>query len=71
MILFQLDIKERIESEMSIFLAASETCNEFQPKELKWVKSPDHYAIYRDQIQDIGFLGASIAAKVDFVKIYD
>eukprot|EP00842_Homolaphlyctis_polyrhiza_P006640 jgi/Hompol1/6978/HPOL_005135-RA len=59
-------IQSRIERELAPLLSASETSNEFQPKELKWVRIPDYFVSFKDQPCDAAFLGASVTAKLVF-----
>ncbi|KAJ3219822.1 hypothetical protein HDU67_009010 [Dinochytrium kinnereticum] len=57
-------IRERLENELSVFLAASETSSEFQPKDLKHVRIPEYFSAYRDRQADAVFLGGTIVAKL-------
>lgn len=59
-----LGLRDRIESEMTPFLAASETSNEHQPKEIKWRSLPEYFTAYKERHADVSFLGACIVARV-------
>lgn len=61
-------IKNRIEVECAISLAASETSSEFQAKELGWLKIPDYFTNFRERPQDMGYVGGSVTAKCTFLS---
>ena len=61
-------IKNRIEIECAIYLAASETSSEFQAKEMGWIKIPDYFTNFRERPQDMGFVGGSVTAKCTFTS---
>ncbi|KAJ3114427.1 Alpha-centractin [Phlyctochytrium bullatum] len=55
--------RERLEHELSVFLAASETSSEFQAKEMKYLKIPEYFSNFRDKPEDLVYLGGTIVAK--------
>ncbi|KAJ3108540.1 hypothetical protein HDU97_000822 [Phlyctochytrium planicorne] len=57
-------LRERIENELTVYLAASETSNEFQGKEIKYVKIPEYFSAFREKPADAVFLGGIIVAKL-------
>ena len=59
-------LKPRLELECKRVLAASETSNEFQAKEIGWLKIPDYFTTFKERNQDMSFVGASVVAKVSF-----
>ena len=61
-------IKDRIEAECAIYLAASETSSEFQAKELGWMKIPDYFTNFRERPQDMGYVGGSVTAKCTLIS---
>jgi actin-related protein len=61
-------IKNRIESECALYLAASETSSEFQAKEVGWLKIPDYFTNFRERPQDMGFVGGSVTARCTFLS---
>ncbi|KAI9359600.1 actin family [Zopfochytrium polystomum] len=56
-------LKERLENELNSRLSASQTSNEFQAKDCKFVKVPEYFLAYKDSPGDITFLGGIITAK--------
>ncbi|RKO89176.1 hypothetical protein BDK51DRAFT_25420 [Blyttiomyces helicus] len=62
-------LRQRLEHEMAPFIAATETSNEYQPKEIKWRDIPEYITELKSRPQDAGFIGASILAKVCGVKM--
>jgi len=61
-------IKNRIEVECALYLAASETSSEFQAKEVGWLKIPDYFTNFRERPQDMGYVGGSVTAKCTFLS---
>jgi hypothetical protein len=49
---------------MAVYLAASETSNEFQAKDIKHVKMPEYFSSYKHLGTESVFLGGVIVAKV-------
>lgn len=65
-----LGISERLDHEMRAHMfACSETANEYQAKELKYVRVPDYMAFFKDRPSDSAFLGGTIAGKVWFIRV--
>ncbi|TPX66978.1 hypothetical protein SpCBS45565_g04079 [Spizellomyces sp. 'palustris'] len=60
-------MKQRLEVEIGSLIAASETSNEFQAKDIKWVNMPDYFTAYKDRLQDASYVGASVVAKIIFL----
>ncbi|KAJ3253472.1 general RNA polymerase II transcription factor [Boothiomyces macroporosus] len=61
-------LKERFEYETSKLIASSETSNEYQPKEIKWLKIPEYMTMYKERPADVTFLGGAIVSKVLFIN---
>ncbi|KAJ3081810.1 hypothetical protein HK102_002110 [Quaeritorhiza haematococci] len=59
-------LKQRLEYEIAPYIAASETSNEFQAKEIKFVRVPEYLTAYKEKQQDVGFVGGIIVAKLTF-----
>jgi actin-related protein len=59
-------IRERLEYECAPYLAASETSNEFQPKEIKFPKIPEYMTSYKETFPFVTYLGCTVVAKVNF-----
>ncbi|KAJ3318553.1 general RNA polymerase II transcription factor [Boothiomyces sp. JEL0866] len=59
-------LKERFEYETSKLIASSETSNEYQPKEIKWLKIPEYMTMYKERPADVTFLGGAIVSKLIF-----
>ncbi|KAI9024754.1 actin family [Hyaloraphidium curvatum] len=59
-------LRERLEEELTQFVAASETANDLQPKELKFVKPPEYFTKMKERPQDMAFVGAQITAQAIF-----
>ncbi|KAJ3195770.1 hypothetical protein HK101_011112 [Irineochytrium annulatum] len=57
-------LKDRLEKDLEVHLAASETAHEFQAKEVKYAKIPEFFAAYKDRGNGAVYLGATIVAKV-------
>ncbi|KAI8849382.1 actin family [Chytridium lagenaria] len=57
-------LRERLENEILLYLAASETSNEFQAKEIKYVKIPEYFSAFRDRNSDAVYLGGTIVARL-------
>lgn len=57
-------MKQRLENELTALIAASETSNEFQAKEVRIVGAPEYFVEFRDKGEDIVCAGAGIVAKV-------
>ncbi|KAI8592567.1 actin family [Geranomyces variabilis] len=61
-------LRQRLDREIMQLVAASETSNEFQAKEIKWMGMPDYFTAYKDAPSDVTYLGASIVARVIFTS---
>ncbi|KAJ3172816.1 hypothetical protein HDU87_007818 [Geranomyces variabilis] len=61
-------LRQRLDREIMQLVAASETSNEFQAKEIKWMGMPDYFTVYKDAPSDVTYLGASIVARVIFTS---
>ncbi|KAJ3160380.1 Actin-like protein arp9 (SWI/SNF complex component arp9) [Geranomyces michiganensis] len=61
-------LRQRLDRELMQLVAASETSNEFQAKEIKWMGMPDYFTAYKDAPNDVTYLGASIVARVVFTS---
>ena len=61
-------MKQRLELETKKVLAASETSNEFQAKEISWLKIPEYFSNFKEQPQHMSFVGASVVAKITFTS---
>ncbi|KAI9001612.1 actin family [Gaertneriomyces semiglobifer] len=61
-------IKQRLENEFANMIAASETSNEYQSKDIRWRDIPDYILSYKERPGDAGFLGANIVAKLMFIS---
>ncbi|KAF9206133.1 hypothetical protein BGZ49_002960 [Haplosporangium sp. Z 27] len=59
-------LQSRIQSEIEDSLTVSENFGEFQVREVKFLKIPDHFPALKDSIVDAGFLGSEIVAKLIF-----
>ncbi|KAJ3123587.1 general RNA polymerase II transcription factor [Physocladia obscura] len=58
-------LHDRFENEMLGFLAASETSNEFQVKDVKFAKIPEYLSsAYKEPSPNAAFLGATITARL-------
>ncbi|KAI9091435.1 actin family [Phlyctochytrium arcticum] len=60
-------MRKRLETGLATQIAASETSNEFQAKEVKWVGLPDYFTGFKGRDQDATFVGASIICKIVFL----
>ncbi|KAJ3063421.1 hypothetical protein HDU98_000773 [Podochytrium sp. JEL0797] len=49
---------------MNVYLAASETSNEFQAKDIKYAKLPEYFSAYKEGGADATYLGATITARM-------
>ncbi|KAJ3387666.1 hypothetical protein HDU84_000618 [Entophlyctis sp. JEL0112] len=58
-------LQERFEAELTAFMSASETSNEFQAKDVKFAKIPDYFSAYKDGGAGATFLGGTIVARVE------
>lgn len=56
--------RARLEKEFAQRVAASETSNEFQAKEVKFANLPEYYTAYKERPHDVAYLGASVVARV-------
>ena len=59
----------RIEREVQLLISCSETANEYQAKELKFIKVPEYMSSYKDLPSYAGFLGGTIVSKVFFYNL--
>lgn len=57
-------LEARLESEIAPFIAASETSNEFQAKEIKFLNVPEYFTVYKEKRANADYLGSCILAKV-------
>ncbi|KAJ3208458.1 hypothetical protein HDU82_002462 [Entophlyctis luteolus] len=57
-------LQERFEAELTAFMSASETSNEFQAKDVKFAKIPDYFSAYKDGGAGATFLGGTIVARL-------
>ncbi len=60
-------MRDAVERRVSALLVASETSNEYQPKECQWKGLPDHFIDYQGRPGDVNFVGASVISKVGLV----
>lgn len=60
-------LQKRLEHEIESCISLSETSNEMQIKEIKFLKIPEYFTKMKDRYQDLGFIGASIVAKLVFM----
>ncbi|ORX41978.1 actin-like ATPase domain-containing protein [Piromyces finnis] len=60
-------LQKRLEHEIESVISLSETSNEMQIKEIKFLKIPEYFTKMKDRYQDLGFMGASIVAKLVFM----
>jgi len=60
-------LQKRLEHEIEACISLSETSNEMQIKEIKFLKIPEYFTKMKDRYQDLGFIGASIVAKLVFM----
>jgi len=60
-------LQKRLEHEIESSISLSETSNEMQVKEIKFLKIPEYFTKMKDRYQDLGFIGASIVAKLVFM----
>jgi hypothetical protein len=51
---------------MTPFVAASETANDLQPKEVKFARPPEYFTKMKERPQDMPFVGAQIVAQALF-----
>ncbi|KAJ3268137.1 Actin-like protein 8, partial [Blyttiomyces sp. JEL0837] len=56
-------LRERLENELARLLAASETSSEFQPKEVKFTKTPEYFLNFKDRPSDAAYLGGTIVGR--------
>ena len=63
-----LGLRERLLHEVLPFIAASETSNEYQCKEIKFSNMPEYFTVYKDALafNESAFLGGAIVSKVYF-----
>ncbi|KAI8819907.1 actin family [Fimicolochytrium jonesii] len=61
-------MRGRLDKELGKLISASETSNEFQAKEIKWAGLPEYFPSYKEKQQDVGFLGASVVARIVFTS---
>ncbi|KAI9208297.1 actin family [Polychytrium aggregatum] len=61
-----IGLKDRLESEIAPYISASETANEYQPKEIKFLRLSEYFVNFKDQPHDAAFIGASLVAKLMF-----
>jgi actin-related protein len=57
----------RLESEIAVYISASETSHETQAKDIVMAGIPEFFTEYKGAMVDAAFLGASMVAKLVFV----
>jgi actin-related protein len=60
-------LSARIESEVAVFISASETSHETQAKDIVFLGIPEFFTEYKGRMVDAGFLGSCMVAKLVFV----
>ncbi|TPX33497.1 hypothetical protein SmJEL517_g03648 [Synchytrium microbalum] len=58
---------KRMEQELAPFIAAADTANENQAKEVNFLKCPEFFVAYKERPHDWSFLGTSVLSKYVFI----
>jgi actin-related protein len=59
-------IEKRLQEKITEWIAMSETCNEYQPKEIQFKETKEYMSAYKNMKSTVCFLGACIVGKVVF-----
>lgn len=63
-----LNFRVKLQEEAAAFISASETSNEYQPRELKFNSFPEYFPTYKGRQTDGPSLGASIVARLVYIQ---
>ena len=69
MTIVTIGLSQRIEKQVQLLISCSETSNEYQSRELKFIKTPEYMSSYKDLPTHIGFLGGTIVSKVKILLL--